>query len=69
MGNREEAWNKLRHLSQTLEALAADLDAHEQRLHTLVRNIAASDNCGPRGVEGSVGPFAFAVERAKGQKP
>jgi hypothetical protein len=68
MSNRDDAQNKLSSLSRTLEALAADLDAREQRLRTLLRNIAASDNRGLHGVEGCVGHFAFVVERAKSVK-
>jgi hypothetical protein len=68
MSNRDDARNKLSSLNRTLEALAADLDAREQRLRTLLRNIAVSDNRGPHGVERFVGHFAFVVERAKSVK-
>jgi hypothetical protein len=69
MGNRDNARNKLRRLSRTLEALASDLDARERRMRTLVRNIAP-DSRGARGVEAFVDHFAFVVERAKsGPKP
>lgn len=64
MGNQDDARNKLRGLSRTLEALASDLDARERRMRTLVQNIAP-DSRESRGVEGFVDHFAFVVQRAK----
>jgi hypothetical protein len=69
MRTRDDACKKLKNLSQTLEALASDLDARERRLRRLVHNIAP-DSRGPRGVQGFVDHYAFVVERAKsGSKP
>jgi hypothetical protein len=61
MSNGEDIRDHVSRLQRALVALAADLDAIEQRPHWLLRQSAEAST----GIEGFVEHFAFAVERAK----
>jgi hypothetical protein len=61
MSSREDARDDIRRLQRALVALAADLDAIEQRPHPLLRRAPEVSS----GIEGFVDHFASAVERSK----